>query len=366
MKGKKIAAGICLFFGIGMLLSGFSLLTNPPADATDMDPTMTGYIYLGIGAIVAIISIFILIKNRTKKEPRSFSKETNDSTDKNTNFKLKNKPAPYKLWAFIALILSFGSAIGISIAFPNPKTLFDIIGDLAWNGAIALAIIFLAFAIYSIKQINYYASSDSNLSLAFHAATKKKVTLFSTMKFGFKNYFPGIYGDGPLVYTNNENRVAKKRIVYYTISMIIKFVFPYIALLALTGYCISFFTSGGSMYTEFQIQDFYRAIGLFLLIFGPSIDVLLYIIRRILPTYKVDEYEITTYYKSGKVTKEKEFRSNIIAVLFMGALTFVYTCGFFWYFCPRQLGRIVETKRFLSYGNTQSDEITIFDYYQHN
>ena len=93
---------------------------------------------------------------------------------------------------------------------------------------------------------------------------------------------------------------------------------------------------------------------------------MLYIFIKILPTRKVDEYEITTYYSDGTVTKEKELRTNIIAVLFMGALTFLYTCGFFWYFCPRQLGRIKETLNFVKFGNEQYSQVTIFEYYQGN
>ena len=66
------------------------------------------------------------------------------------------------------------------------------------------------------------------------------------------------------------------------------------------------------------------------------------------------------------IEKGEILRSNIIAVLFMGSLTYLYTCGFFWYFCPRQLGRIKETLKFVNYGDEHYEMVNIYDYYRNH
>ena len=68
MKKKRIFAILGIIFALGMALSGVSLITTPPKEPTDVDPTSTGYVYLGIAALVLIISIIVLIKNKKKKE----------------------------------------------------------------------------------------------------------------------------------------------------------------------------------------------------------------------------------------------------------------------------------------------------------
>lgn len=384
MKKKRIMAILGLIFAIGMLLSGISLFTNPPVDNVDIDPTTTGYVYVAIGVILTIICIIVLIKNKKEKkhhhsyEEHNYGNTNNNfSQNRSNNYSngyhnqssrnnLVRKPVPYKLWAVITLILVYGSSIGICFLVKDPGSLFTTIGGFVSKYIIVFAIIFIVFAFYSSKQLFYYSTADNIISFKYHVATNYKVSMISTMIYGFKNFFPGVFGNGPLVYTNQENEVAKKRVIHYVISMIMKFVFPYIAMLGLTGYTFEWFTSGGQSIIKFTPEDLSAGLSLLLLILGPSLDILFYIFIKILPTRKVDEYEITTYYRDGTVTKEKELRTNIIAVLFMGALTFLYTCGFFWYFCPRQLGRIKETLNFVKFGNEQYSQVTIFEYYQGN
>lgn len=378
MKKKRIFAILGIIFALGMALSGVSLITTPPKEPTDVDPTSTGYVYLGIAALVLIISIIVLIKNKKKKEPRydydnnygnsnnHFSYNENNSYGNNGYIKPNNnrKPFPHKVWAVITLIFVYGSAIGINLLVK--EDLFDVIGGIAYKGIIPISVVFLIFGIYSARQLFFYAPADKIITSNYFFAIGTDVTMASTMKYGFKGFFPAIFGSGPLVYTNRENDVARKRVIHYIISMIMKFVFPYISLIGLCGYVLKWANSGGQSVLNFSLDDLYKGLALLLLVLGPSLDVLVYVFMKIIPTHKITTYEVTFYYSNGYTEKGEILRSNIIAVIFMGSLTYLYTCGFFWYFCPRQLGRIKETLKFVNYGDEHYEMVNIYDYYRNH
>ncbi|MBR3864456.1 MAG: hypothetical protein IKJ19_05035 [Clostridia bacterium] len=355
MKVLKILGWVCLFSVFSMLLQGFSMMQSPEVP----DPRIA-YVYFAMAGFFAILAlIFLCIKGKKDESSSRSGKKINENY-----YKKRGKSANYKLRVFISFILSFGVAIAIAYFLPDRMKTFELIGGTVWKYIIFFGIFFLAFAIYSGREIRYFENADLFINTNCFIPFTKGVNLGNFIVYRFRSWFPGIFSKGPLVYTTEEKGTATRRKIYMYIITVVKYVCPFLALIGFASALLGIFQNGIEMFSpEFAVASFGSICGLLILCLGPTLDVFFYAIGKMFPLRESATYEITTYYEGGKVEKRTEIRTNIIAIMIGAFAVYVYCSGWFWYICACNMARVKDTNKLMAYGRKAGRKANFVEYY---
>ena len=105
------------------------------------------------------------------------------------------------------------------------------------------------------------------------------------------------------------------------------------------------------------------SVGLMILLFGPSFNIIFSVLSKLFPFFETRSYKVTTYYIDGSSETRETVETNVIAILVLGAIIYVYYVGWFWVPTARNIVRLIETKRFGDCCDEYSN-VDIMDYYE--
>ena len=344
---KKIIGLFLLFYGG---YCGYSCYVA--FSSGNPDDKLTGVVSLVMAILFIIIGLLLLKKK----------KEYNDSYDEDYEYDDEehgsgsNKAFPKFVMTFLVMIVCLGVALGVTY-LDKDMAIFNL-GSFVYDNVLVFGIIFLIVGIVSSVLLIKFDTYDTTINTVFLSRTKKNITLFNM----FFNYFGAAYAQGPLFYSECDQHLKKPRSIHLIFMLLFRGVITMIGFIAAMEIIVLSFDA--VRYEELITTSEYMKsnLGMFIILFGANCDIALYTLRKLLPLTESSQYEVTTYYSDGSITKRNETRTNIVSVLILSALLIGYYIAFFWAPIARNIVRLIETKRFNEYCDEYSD-VELIDFY---
>lgn len=309
------------------------------------------------GFIFLILGFVLMKKKKEKNEPTDQIESNEENIDEEAPWRANKKPFPKGVMTFLVFIVSIGLAFGL--AYLDKDLISYNIGEFVLNNALIFLGIYLIIGFISCHQLSKYDSYDTKINSAFIFKNSSKIKITST----FFNYFGSAYAQGPLIYGEKDQHLLKSRKRYLIFMLIYRYTFTMLGLIGIIRLILEIGIL--ESYDEMLNLSVYSkgALGFFIMILCPSIDIFFYMIRKVLPFFEAKQYKVTTYYTDGSSESETKTKSNIIALFMMGSILFVYYVGWFWGPTSRNIVRLIESKRFNKYCN-EYENVDIMDYYR--
>jgi hypothetical protein len=263
---------------------------------------------------------------------------------------------PKIIITLLLLAITAGSIYFFAI-LPDTETLmawFIAFGEFICRYDTLLIGALVAVNILELVDIIISAKRDEYINAHFEYATSKNISLANM----FLHYFAGLFCHGPYIYSTEEQP-------YSLIRVIISFVTTVTKLLAWLVVVVTVVI----MYGRTEIYEFVLGEGidyvftLVVLFAFLNCGVIVYALYRMLPLHEMRAYDVVSYYGDGSVTRRTEYSSNIIAILFIGGVIYLFESAYYIFFASTKIVRIIETMRFSAYLDEIPDRACILDYY---
>lgn len=273
---------------------------------------------------------------------------------------MANKPTrrafPKFLLAFLLLAVAVG-AVYLFAVTPSEDVMlqrFRSFGEFICKYDAILIGFLLAVNLVEIIDIFIFAKRDETINASFLTATGKSVG-FTTL---FFHYFSGAFANGPYIFATQEQKSALPRVIISLVTGIIKFISWLAFLVMIAGISLH-----PGVY-EFALgEGIDYAFTLFVLYLCLNCHVLVYALYRCLPLHEVREYVTITYYSDGSQTRGKSYSSNLIAILFMAGILYLFYSAYYVVPFAGKLARCIETGRFNAHLDKSDYNECIWHYY---
>ncbi len=268
----------------------------------------------------------------------------------------RNRAFPSFLVSLLLLLVS-GGIVYLLAVLPGEEGFlawFTAFGEFICKYDVILIGILVVVNVVELGDMIIFAKRDEYIDRHFEYIHSKNLS----MLLFFKHYFSSLTCRGPLIFAVEEQGSAIPRIIITLVSSVVKFVFWIISLSATVG-----------MILYPAVYDFSLAEGadysfttMVLLLFL-NCAVFVYALYRILPLHEVREYTTITYYTDGSSTKSRGSSSNIIAILILSGILYLFYTGYYGIQLSHKICRTIETFRFGNYIDGSYSDISIMDYY---
>ena len=268
---------------------------------------------------------------------------------------MKHKAFPGILLTFALLILSAG-VLYLSVILPSSDAVmkwFIRLGTFLDRYDTILIGILVAVNVIELMDYLIYAKRDEVINANYEARTSRHLG-FGTM---FKQYFAAETCRGPYIFAEEEQRSAFPRIVNALIVGIVKFVMWLLLLTMIIG-----MIAKPDVYNYALTEGADYAFTAFVLWFFLNCSMFVYALYRILPLHQLRTYTLITYYSDGSSTSSKQSDSNIIAIVILAAILYLYSTAYYIVSFSRKLRRIFETKR-LQRAMRYENDICVLNFY---
>ena len=268
----------------------------------------------------------------------------------------KHKAFPKFLLVFLLLCLTAG-AVYLFALTPSAATVgqqFRSFGEFICKYDTILIGILLAVNLIELIDIFVYTKRDETINALFKSATQKSIRLSDF----FFHYFSGAFANGPLIFATQEQKSAKPRIIISLVTGIVKFISWLVILVMVMG--MSFHTE---VYDFAMTEGADYAFTIFVLFACINCNIFVYALYRCLPLHETREYITITYYSDGSQTRGKSYSSNLIAILFLSGVLYMFYSAYYVLPFARKLSRCIETARFNSYLEKSDYNECLWHYY---
>ena len=350
---KIISIGLILYGLFSMFTCYVAFTSGKPEDVPQ------GVFSAVLGVVTLFIGIILLIPKKDKHD-YSYDEYDEDYEEEYEEeyYSEGKKPFPKIIMTILVFVVSVGVAFGVALL--DKEHFFIKIGDFVFDYLFVFLAVFAVLGIIFCTKLVKYGSYDTKINSAFLFKTKKNIGIGQF----FCNYFGGVYAQGPLIYSEEDCDIKGPRSAYILFTTIFRYVFTLVAFIG-TVEVVFLWISSVKTYDDMLNMAVYgkASIGLMLLLFGPSFDIIFYVLSKMFPFFESRSYNVTKYYSDGSTETETRTESNFIAILVLGAIVYVYYVGWFWAPTARNIVRLIETKRFGDYCDQYSN-VDIMDYYE--
>ena len=271
-------------------------------------------------------------------------------------FRKRARPFP-KILVTLALLAITAAVVYFVAVKPSTETVmatFKGFGEFICKYDKLLIGILIVVNLVELIDILIFAKRDECINAHYEVNVSKS---FSLGQF-FRQYFAGSHSRAPLIYATEEQPSALPRIIICAATGAIKFVF-----------WLALFVGAAAMLAKPEIHEFSIGEGadysftMFVLFFFLNVHVLVYALYRILPLHESRTYETVTYYSDGSSVRGTETRTNIIAMLVLTAMIYMFYSAYYIFPLTRKTSRVVETIRFYKLLDSSRDYCCIRDFY---
>ena len=268
----------------------------------------------------------------------------------------RTRAFPSILVAILLLLVTAGLAYLLAVLPGEEGFLewFKAFGQFICDYDIALIVILVGINVVELADILIFAKRDECINLHFESAHTENPGMLTF----FKHYFSGITCRGPLIFAVEEQRSAIPRMIITLLSSVIKFIIWLFCAIATVGIILY-----PTVY-DFSIgegADYNFTIWVLLLFLNCAVPV--YALYRIMPLHESREYTVVTYYTDGSSSTSRETSSNIIAILILTAIIYLFYTGYYIIQLSYKICRTIETLRFGKYIDGAYSDVSILDFY---
>lgn len=267
----------------------------------------------------------------------------------------KAKPFPKKLITIFLLALvaicAYYLCINKPVSWLSEK--YELFGKFVYDNDKILIIVILGANL--LELVDFFISSKRDE--AINANYEYLMDHIGFLTF-FKQYFSPLFAKGPYFFATEDRRVAVLRKFVNFLSGIIKFVYWLVIILLIIAMIskpeLKEIILNGSRDYIFTIFVIFLCI---------NCNIFVYVLYKISPLYSSTTYRVDTYYSDGKITSQTKSNSNLVAMLLLGALIYVYFSLFYFSAFSTKLKRMIETDRFLRFVDKCDSSISILSFY---
>ena len=231
---------------------------------------------------------------------------------------------------------------------------YEKFGKFICDADIVLIVIIVVANVVEFVSFVKYGKRDEAINREYEYLNNK-FTLFTF----FKHYFAPIFVKGPYLYATEERDSAKPRIIVNLVVSAIKFVY-WIALFMVVVCSVL-----KPEYNEAMLAgnpDYAFTIWILYLLI--NCNVFIFAIYRLLPAYESQEYEVVTYYSDGSRTTGRETRTNVLAILILSVIIYLYYSALYLTAFSNKLNRTIETTRFTKFIDDNREYVCMKDFYK--
>ncbi len=335
-----IVVAVVLFAFATLLKYNPDLFANVPDLPEVPELTDSMYLFWVVACVAMVVVGIVLLVKKSKKRAG------------------KSKLAPEVLFAALFLIapLLLGFFLCYSLGVKGYNEWLGVFDRFVWKNFEIILIAFVLLSVLSVVILFRYDALDTAINSEFCTAIDSLGFLFC-----FLNFYAPYASKGPLVYREEDRRIAFRRKLYTLATFLVKFVCGSIGYLIIAP--TLFFPLLG------QVFEYNTALAPtlwctgFAILLLPSLDFFLYYVAKSFNFVHVTGYVKTTrYYADGDCASSITPRTNFIAFLLLGFGIFLITSGWFFLNASKRICRIIETDRILK-AYERGDCETVYQFY---